>query len=75
MAGKKRWIKGAVAGGKGKLHAHLGIPAGDKIPAAKLEAATHSSNPTIRREANLAETLKGFNKPGRARKALYGKDK
>lgn len=72
MAGKKKWIKGAVAGGKGKLHSALGVPQGDKIPATKLEAATHSDNPTIRKEANLAETLKGFNKPGRARRALYG---
>ena len=70
MAAKK-WIKGAVKD-KGALHRNLGVPSGEKIPAAKLEAATHSKNPTIRKEAALAETLKGFHKPGRARRAMYG---
>lgn len=74
MAGKKKWIKGAI-GKPGALHRNLHVPADKPIPAAKLEAAKHSDSPTIRKEANLAETLKGFNKPGRARKALYGKDK
>jgi len=42
----------------GKLHRELGVPEGKKIPAKKLDKATHSKNPTIRKEANLAETLK-----------------
>lgn len=68
----KKWIKGAIGSGKGDLHRNLHVPQGDKIPAAKLEAAKHSDNPTIRKEANLAETLKGFHRPARARKAMYG---
>ena len=60
MASKpKKWIKAATEK-KGALHAHLGVPAGEKIPEAKLTKAAHSSNPTIRKEAALAETLKGF---------------
>lgn len=42
----------------GKLHRELGVPKGKKIPDKKLEKATHSKSLTIRREANLAETLK-----------------
>lgn len=55
----KNWIKGAIKH-PGALHSHLGVPQGQKIPAAKLAKATHSSNPTIKREADLAKTLKGF---------------
>ena len=44
----------------GALHAHLGVPEGQKIPAEKLRAATKSKNPKIREEANLAETLEGL---------------
>lgn len=57
----KKWIAGAIKH-PGALHSHLGVPQGQKIPASKLAKATHSSNPTIRREANLAKTLKGFHK-------------
>jgi len=60
MAGK--WIKAAIGEGKGNLHKNLGIPEGKKIPEVKLRAATHSKNPTIRKEANLAITLKTFRK-------------
>lgn len=55
------WIKGAIKH-PGALHKTLGVPAGQKIPAAKLEKAKHSSNPTTRRRANLAETLKHMRK-------------
>lgn len=58
---KKKFIKAAVAGGKGKLHEHLHVPKGEKIPEKKLEAAAHSKSPTIKKEAVLAKTLKGFN--------------
>jgi hypothetical protein len=40
------------------LHRALGVPQGQKIPAGKLAAAARSKNPRIRREANLAKTLK-----------------
>lgn len=58
--------KGFHPGGhKGKLHRELGIPVGQKIPAGRLRAATHSSNPSIRRDAIRAETMKGWRKPKR----------
>lgn len=46
----------------GKLHRDLGIPQEEKIPAKKLEKATHSKSLAIRREANLAKTLKKLHK-------------
>jgi hypothetical protein len=47
---------------KGALHRNLGVPAGKKIPAKKLAKARKSSNPLIRKEANLAKTLASFNR-------------
>jgi hypothetical protein len=61
MAGK--WISKAIKpANKGALHRELGVPAGKKIPAKKLAKAAKSSNPTERKRANLAKTLKGFKK-------------
>lgn len=54
----EKWIQKAVSKHPGKLHRELGVPAGEKIPAKKLNKAVHSSNPTLRKEANLAKTLK-----------------
>lgn len=51
------WIAGATQN-KGALHRELGVPQGKKIPAAKLSAAANSSNPTERKRAQLAMTLK-----------------
>lgn len=70
-----KWIKEAVSEGKGALHRHLHVPPGEKIPASKLEEAKHSKNPKIRKEAILAETLKGFHhtkKKTSLRDKLYG---
>jgi hypothetical protein len=51
--------KGFHPGGTpGKLHKEIGVPEGQKIPAGRLEAATHSSNPEVRRDAIRAETMK-----------------
>lgn len=47
-------------GEKGKLHRELGIPESEKIPAARLEAATHSHNPETARDAKRAETMKAW---------------
>lgn len=58
---KKNWIAGAIKH-PGALHKTLGVPAGKKIPAAKLEKAEHSKNPTTRKRAVLAETLKKVKK-------------
>ena len=55
------WIAGAVTV-KGGLHKSLGVPAGQKIPAKKLTKAAHSTNPTLRKRANLAKTLASFRK-------------
>ncbi len=57
----EKWIQGAIKH-PGKLHRELGVPQGEKIPAKKLAKAEHSKNPTLRREANLAKTLKGLRK-------------
>ena len=56
-----KWISGAIKH-PGALHKELGVPQGEKIPAKKLQAAAHSSNPTERKRAVLAETLKRFHK-------------
>lgn len=53
----KDWIAGATKN-KGALHRNLNVPPNEKIPAAKLQAAKNSRNPTIRKEAALAMTLK-----------------
>lgn len=76
---KKHWIKGAVEGGRGKLHEHLGIKPGEKIPEHTLRAATSSKNSTVRKEANLAMTLGGMHhkkesgpSPSKLRSKMYG---
>jgi hypothetical protein len=58
---KKNWIAGAIKH-KGALHKTLHVKPGQKIPESKLKKAEHSKNPTTRKRANLAETLKGFKK-------------
>lgn len=52
----KNWMQGAVKN-PGGLHRALGIPQGQKIPAARLAAAKNSTNPRIKRMANLAATF------------------
>jgi len=71
---KKKWIKKVVSN-KGALHRNLGVPEGEKIPAKKMEAAAHSFNPKIRKEAALAHTLKGFHHRSSLSTAtkMYGK--
>lgn len=58
---KKNWIAGAIKK-PGALHKSLGIKAGNKIPESKIKKAEHSSNPTLRKRANLADTLKKMNR-------------
>ena len=57
----KRWIAKAIKH-PGALRKTLGVAAGNKIPASKLAKAAHSSNPTTRRRAVLAKTLKSLKK-------------
>ena len=59
MAGN--WIKGAIKH-PGALHKALGVKKGEKIPEAKLKKAEKSKNPTTRKRAVLAETLKKMHK-------------
>jgi hypothetical protein len=54
---KKNWIQGAIKR-PGALRAKAGVKAGQPIPAKKLNQLANSSNPTTRRQANLAKTLK-----------------
>lgn len=56
----KQWIAGAI-GKPGSLHKQMGVPMGEKIPAAALEKASHAGG-KLGRRARLAETLKGFHK-------------
>lgn len=61
MAEKKKWIQGAIKH-PGALHKSLHVKEGKKIPESKLEKAEHSKNPTLRKRAQLAETLKKMHK-------------
>ena len=81
MASKpKKWTpkKDFKPGGTpGKLHREIGVPTGEKIPAKKLEAAAHSKNPEIKRDAERAETMKKWKKPSaeERRARLYDRKK
>lgn len=55
----KDWIKDAIKE-KGALHKALGIPVDKKIPSKRLDKALHSKDMTIKKQANLAKTLKSF---------------
>lgn len=56
------WIQGAIKPeNKGLLRKKLGVKAGEKIPAKKLETAAKKKG-AIGKEARLAETLKGLRK-------------
>jgi hypothetical protein len=58
---KEKWIQGAIKH-PGALHKSLHVKEGEKIPASKLKKAEHSKNPTTRKRAQLAETLKKMHK-------------
>ena len=75
MSEKKKWISGAVAEGKGKLHKKLNVPEGEKIPEEKLNEALRSKDKTERKEAQLAKTLKKFHPAAKKKSGaelLYG---
>lgn len=57
----KKWIQKAIKH-PGALRSSLGVKKGEKIPATKLKKAEHSKNPTTRKRAHLAETLKKLHK-------------
>ena len=58
---EKKWIQGAIKK-PGALRKALHVKAGENIPASKLKKAEHSKNPTLKKRANLAETLKKMHK-------------
>lgn len=55
---KKNFIAGAIKK-PGQLHRDLGVPQGQKIPAAKLNAAAKKGG-KIGQRARFAKTLKGM---------------
>ena len=57
----KKWIAGAIKK-PGALRKSLGVKKGAKIPTAKLNKAAHSKNPTTKKRANLAKTLRKLKK-------------
>ena len=60
----EKWIQKAVKPeSRGLLHRDLHVPQGQKIPAAKILKAAPSSDPTLRRRAILAQTLKSMHRP------------
>lgn len=61
MKEKHKFIKEAIRH-PGALRKSLHVKKGEKIPEQKLEKAAHSKNPTTKKRAVLAETLKGFHK-------------
>jgi len=65
--GNGKWIQNAIKH-PGALREKLGVKKGEKIPAKKLEKATHSKNTTTKRQAILAETLKKMNRKGKNKK-------
>ena len=60
MAKGGKWIQGAIKK-PGALHAQLGVPQGEKIPAKKLAKAAQAGG-KLGQRARLAQTLKGFKK-------------
>ena len=53
-----KWIQGAIKK-PGALHAQLGVPQGEKIPAKKLAKAAQAGG-KLGQRARLAQTLKGM---------------
>ncbi len=61
MAEKKKFIQEAIKH-PGALRMSLHVKPGEKIPEIKLKKAKHSKNPTTKKRAILAETLKNMHK-------------
>lgn len=61
IMGKEKFIQKAIKH-PGALRKALHVKEGEKIPASKLEKAEHSKNPTMKKRAVLAETLKKMKK-------------
>ena len=48
---------------EGKLHKALGVPAGNKIPLKRLDAAEHAGNPVLAKEARFAVNERSWKHP------------
>jgi len=59
----KNFIKAAIKH-PGALRKSLKIKQGEKIPEDKLDKATKSTNPILRKRAIFAKTLRGLRKTG-----------
>lgn len=66
-----KWVQKAFSKNPGKLHRRLGVPEGEKIPTKKLEKAEHSKDPSLRKEAALAETAKHFKHKGKVDRSSH----
>lgn len=60
-AKNKNWIKKAIKN-PGSLRGKAGVKKGQKISGKELSKLAKSKNPTTKRQANLAKTLRGFKK-------------
>lgn len=60
---KKQWIQEAVSKNPGGLHESLHISIAKKIPLKKIKKAEKSDNRIIRKQAQLAETLRHLKRP------------
>ena len=58
---------------EGLLHRKLGVPAGEKIPMKKIEAAKNSPNPATRKQAVFAANARGWNHGG-SKGGAFGSD-
>lgn len=58
---RDKWMQGAVKH-PGELRSELRVAPGKNIPEAKLEKATHSKDPLLKKRAVLVETFKKFRK-------------
>ena len=47
---------------KGLLHKNLGVAKGKKISSAKIEKATHSKNPAVKKRAVFAKNARSWGK-------------
>jgi hypothetical protein len=64
----------AVSFQQGGLHQSLGVPAGQPIPAAKMQAAlSGKKGPKAKAQANFAVNVLGMKKPSGAAKPVAGK--
>lgn len=69
LLGEEKWIQKAIEK-PGALHKQLGVPADEKIPAAKLDAAAKKGG-KLGKRARLAKTLKGLHKESMRLSEMY----